>query len=180
MVPMKMSQNMGNNGLGVKLDITHGAGWNLSRVTENRQVYLVRFQAARWFRGLIEDYSFVFVDQDTVFQVESDGFTENEFLQVTAFAEQITDGIAMADPAYFLMDDGAVVEHWRHIMCGSSDELYAAGMSLMVRACAGEGGQEGMMDVDDRTSHLAEEIFAQNLHVTGQNDQIDMQIAQNR
>ena len=59
MVPMKMSQNMGNNGLGSKLDITHGAGWNLSRVTENRQVYPVRFQAARWFRGLIEDHSFV-------------------------------------------------------------------------------------------------------------------------
>jgi hypothetical protein len=62
MVPMKMSQNMGNNGLGVKLDITHGAGWNLSRVTENRQVYLVWFQAAPWCRGLIEDHSFVFVD----------------------------------------------------------------------------------------------------------------------
>ena len=130
--------------------------------------------------GLIEDHSFVFVDQDAVFQMESDGFTENEFLQVTAFAEQIADGIAMADPAYFLMDDGAVVEHWGHIMRGGSDELYSSGMSLMVRARAGEGGQEGMMDVDDRTSHLAEEIFAQNLHVTGQNNQIDMQIAQNR
>jgi hypothetical protein len=47
MVPIKMSQNMGNNGLGVKLDITHGAGWNLSRVTENRQVYPVRFQGYR-------------------------------------------------------------------------------------------------------------------------------------
>ena len=60
MVPIKMSQNMGNNGLGVKLDITHGAGWNLSRVTENRQVYTVRFQAAGWFRGLNRRPQFCF------------------------------------------------------------------------------------------------------------------------
>jgi hypothetical protein len=123
----------------------------------------------------VEDDRFVFVDEHAVFEVQTHGFAENQFFQTPSFAQQVGHGVPVADPPDLLVDDGTVVEDGSDIVGGGADQLHAASMGLMVRAGPGEGWQEGMVNVDDRAADAVEEIRAEDLHVAGQHDQIDLQ-----
>ena len=69
---------------------------------------------------------------------------------------------------------GSVVEVLGHVMGGRTDEFDAALLGPPIRRGADEGGQERVVDVDHRTTHLGEELRREDLHVPGQHHQIDV------
>jgi hypothetical protein len=56
---------------------------------------------------------------------------------------------------------------------GGPDHLDAALERPPVRVGAGEGGQERMVDDDHRRADAGEEVLAQDLHVAGQDHQVE-------
>lgn len=59
---------------------------------------------------LVEDHSFVVVDEDAVIEVEANRLGEDRFLEVFAFANQIRHRVAVIDPSNVLVNDGAFVK----------------------------------------------------------------------
>ena len=84
-----------------------------------------------------------------MFQVPSDGARKNDFFEVAAFLHEVLEGIAVGDSDNVLLDDGAVVQDFRHVMGGRAEQLDAALERLVVRLGADKRGQKRMMDVDD-------------------------------
>ncbi len=66
---------------------------------------------------------------------------ENNLFQVTAFLNQIFDGIAVGDADDILFDDGAVVENLGDIVTGGADQLDAAGECLVIGPGPDESGK---------------------------------------
>ena len=57
-----------------------------------------------------------------------------------------------------LLDDRPFIQILGHVVGGCADELDAAVVGLLVGAGALEGGQEGMVDVDDRPRHALAQL----------------------
>src|SRR5690606_40352994 len=55
-----------------------------------------------------------------------------------------------------------------------ADELDAAVVCPLVGVCSGERRQEAVMDVDDPVGEVGEEAGRQDLHVAGEDDQVDL------
>src|SRR5664279_6511318 len=91
---------------------------------------------------------------------------------VPTLANQIFRTVLVADAFDVLLDDGAFVEIRRHVMRGGADQFYAACVSLMVGLRTLEAGQKTVMDVDAATGKEPGEIVRQDLHVTGEHDQV--------
>ena len=77
----------------------------------------------------------------------------------------------MGDPLDFLLDDRAGIEIRGDVVAGGSDEFHAALMSLFVGVCADEGGEEGVMDVDDFPGEFLAKGIGQDLHEAGEDDE---------
>ena len=110
--------------------------------------------------------------QHPVVEVVADGAGEDEALEVAADADQVLERVAVADPLYVLLDDRAGVELLGRVVGGGADQLHAAVVRAPVRIGAGEGREEGVVDVDHRAGNLLEELTAEDLHVAGKNDQV--------
>ena len=82
--------------------------------------------------------------------------------------------IAMGDAGHVLLDNGAVIQNRRHIMTCRSDELDSAGMGGVVGARAGEGGEKRVVHVDDGGWVAGYKIRGEDLHVTGQHDELNV------
>ena len=89
---------------------------------------------------LLENDGFVFVEENSVFNVPTNGAGEDHFFKIAAFFHQVFKGIAMRDARDALFDDRAVVEDFSDIVRGSADEFYAAFVGLVMGLCAYEGG----------------------------------------
>src|SRR5437879_8021563 len=63
-------------------------------------------------------------------------------------------------------------------MAGGTDKFYAALESAMIRPGSAEGGQKGMMDVDDSLRVSPHELWRQNLHVARQHHEADAVLTQ--
>ena len=87
----------------------------------------------------------------------------------------------MGDSLDLLLDDGAGVQVSGDVVAGGADEFHAAFVCLAVGICANEGGQEGVVDVDDFPGELLAEAVGQDLHEAGEHDQfhilVDEQVA---
>ena len=73
----------------------------------------------------------------------------------------------------FLFDDGAFIQVHGDIMAGGSDQLYAPKERLMIGLRADKSREKGMMDIDNAVGIRGNEVFGQDLHVTGEHDQFD-------
>ena len=74
----------------------------------------------------------------------------------------------------FLLDDGAGVEICGDVVAGGSDEFHAALVGLLVGVRADEGGEEGVVDVDDFPGEFLAEGVRQDLHKAGEDDELDV------
>src|SRR6185437_3740351 len=78
----------------------------------------------------------------------------------------------------FLENDDAVVEFLVDEMDGASGDLDAVEPGLLLSVEAGEGGQQRGMDVEDALRKGADEFRREQAHVSGENDEIDLMLAQ--
>ena len=100
-----------------------------------------------------------------------DGAGENDFFEVAAEAHEIVDALAVGDADDVLFDDGAFVEGFGDVVGGGADDFDAAVVGGVIGAGAGEGGQEGVVDVEDAHGEGLHKGGAENLHVAGQDDE---------
>ena len=107
-----------------------------------------------------------------------DGAREDDFLEVFAFEGEALGGVLMADARYILVDDGTGIKLGRDIVAGGTDNLHAALPGLVVGFGAHEGGQEGVVDVDDVVGVGGNHLIADNLHIACQHDERDAVLAQ--
>src|SRR3990172_9917413 len=97
----------------------------------------------------IEHDGLVAVHEHAVAEVQVDGAGEHDLLEIAALAHQVVDGVAVADSGDVLLDDRSLVQLRRGVVRRRADDLHAAFVRLVVWACAGERGQELVVDVDD-------------------------------
>lgn len=107
----------------------------------------------------------------------ADGSGEDYFFDVAALFHEIVDRVAVGDAFDALLDDGAVVEDFGDVVGGGADDFYAAVEGLLMRLCADECGQKGMMNIDDLLRELLDEAGGKHLHITGQDNQFDIVFA---
>jgi hypothetical protein len=82
----------------------------------------------------------------------------------------------VVDAHHVLLDDGPLIEIARDEVRGGADEFDAACVRLLVRVCALEARQEGVVDVDDPTAQGCTELGGQDLHVASQYNQFDPEL----
>ena len=68
-----------------------------------------------------ENYRFVAIKKNAVFDMPADGPGENDFLEIAAFADEIFNGVAVGDADYVLLDDRTVVQNLSDVMAGCAD-----------------------------------------------------------
>ena len=116
----------------------------------------------------------VVIRQDLVPDVAEDGAGEDDFFEVFAEADEVFHRLAMGDANDVLFDDRAFVEIGSDVVAGGSDDFHTAPVGGMIRPGTGEGGEETVMDVDDPISVGGGEGIAEDLHVAGQDDGVDL------
>ena len=80
-------------------------------------------------------------------------------------------GVAHAD--HVLIDDRAGVELGGHVVGGRADQFDAALVGAGVGIGADEGWKEAVVDVDRRRAYRGEEPGGEDLHVAGEDQQVD-------
>src|SRR5262249_13224802 len=124
--------------------------------------------------SLFKNHGAVAVEQNAVFHVPAHGLGQNHLFQITAFLDQVFDIVFVRDADDTLFDNRTIVENLRYIMRGRANQLDAAIIGLMVRLASNKRRQERMMDVDDGPGEMLNELVRKNLHVTGENDQVNL------
>ena len=103
----------------------------------------------------------------------ADGAREHEALEIASAGNKIVNLIAVRDAGHVLLDDGAVVEDLGDVVAGGADEFDAARVSCVVGFGSGEGGQKRVVHVDDLCPDTARRRRGKDLHVAGQDDEVD-------
>ena len=86
----------------------------------------------------------------------------------------------MADARAVLFDDGALVEVGRRVVRRRADELDAARVRPMIRLRPDEGRQERVVDVDDAARVGRAELVRDDLHVSSEDDEVDLLVFEER
>src|SRR5690554_4971301 len=90
-------------------------------------------------------------------------------------ADQILRRMAMTHAMDVLLDDRAGIKLLGDIVTGGTNQLYATGKGLMVRACSNKRGQEAVMNIDYPTGISLTQVWRQYLHIAGQHHDISFQ-----
>lgn len=106
-----------------------------------------------------------------------DGGGENIALNVAASVSQLLGAHSVADTHNVLLDDWPLIEVAGDKVGSGANDLHTAVVSLVVGLGTLEGRQETVVDVDDTAGHGLTQGWGENLHVAGQNDQIDFVLA---
>ena len=83
----------------------------------------------------------------------------------SSFCEMRATSCSMMGPSSSVFGD---------VVAGGADELDAAREGRVIRARAGEGGQERVVDVDDAARVGVDERGREDLHVAGEDDEVDL------
>lgn len=81
----------------------------------------------------------VMKNQYSMLQMRSYGSGEHDFFHIFSAAHQIFHRIAMGYPNDILFDDRPLIQIFRDVMAGGSDDLNPSFISGMIWACSGEG-----------------------------------------
>ena len=98
---------------------------------------------------------------------------QDDFLEIPAEADQILHGLAVAHPQDVLFDDRSGVERLGHVMARGPDYLDSSLAGGVVRPRSREGRQKGVVDVDDPVRVRRDELRREDLHVAGEDDEVD-------
>src|SRR5215212_954331 len=121
---------------------------------------------------LLEDHGTVAVNQDAVLQVPADGAGKDTTLDLPAEADQVLYGVAVGNVGDILMDDRASVELLRYVGGGRPDRLHPPLVGPAVGVRAGEGREEGVVDVDDSARVGVDKLPREDLHVAGEHHEV--------
>ena len=83
----------------------------------------------------------------------------------------------MRNADHVLFDDRSLIKVLGRVVRRGADALDAATVSLMVRLAPLEGGQEGVMDIDDPHREGFDHLLREDLHVARHHDEIDLVVA---
>src|SRR5436190_8574939 len=120
----------------------------------------------------VKDYGPIAVEQYPVFRVPGHRPGQDLCLDVPAGLGEALRGERVVHPDHVLLDDRALVQLRGHVVGGGADQLDAARVGLVVGLGALEARQEGVVDVDHPALHPLAHLAGQDLHVSGQHDQV--------
>lgn len=116
----------------------------------------------------------VLEQDDPAFKMSLHRLGQNPALDVFSHVPQTVGAEFVVHPHDILVDDRPLVEILACIVGCRPDHLYSAFICLPIRIRALEGRKESMMDVDDFCVPLAGEIRTEDLHIPGQDNQVDV------
>ena len=122
----------------------------------------------------VKDNRPVPVQQDAVLGMPLHGLGERAALHVPAHLDELLRRAPVVHPDDFLLDDRSLVQGGGDVVRRGADQLHTAGMGLVVRLGALEGGQERVVDVDGLAGQLGAQLIGEDLHVAGQDGQLDV------
>ncbi len=111
-------------------------------------------------------------------QVRVDRPCQHDLLEVAPLADHLVDRVLVAHRCHVLRNDRTGVEIRRDVVARGADDFYAARESRVIRLPSRECRQERVVDVDHAFRHGFDEVRRQDLHVTGEHDQVDVLLAQ--
>ncbi len=97
---------------------------------------------------------------------------QDRLFQILSLSNQVLQIIPVGDPGDVLLDDRPLIELLRHVMGGGPDHLHPAREGLLVGLSPDEGRQEAVMDIDDRAGIGSKKSAREDLHISGQHDEI--------
>ena len=127
---------------------------------------------------LAEDDGLVLVGENLALDVFGDGPREYNLLQVLSLVNETFGRVLVADARHVLLDDRSRIEFGGHVVAGGTDDFHAPRPCLMVGLGTDEGGEEGVVDVDDVVGIGGNHLVADDLHVARQHDEGDALAAQ--
>src|SRR6185312_7180718 len=107
------------------------------------------------------DRSFA-VQQNPVLNVPAHRARKHNLLQIAPFLYEIVHGVAMGNSDNVLLNDWPIVEHLRHVVARSANQLDAAHKCLMIRLRSHKGWKERVMDINHATGILGDELIGKN------------------
>ena len=119
----------------------------------------------------------VLVHEHTPVHVGMNGPCQHLAFYVSTQGDIVFWALRMGDSNNVLLDDGAFIQVGGDEVRGCTDQLHASLEGLLVGAAAFERREERVMDVDDPPRHLLAHFVRQNLHVTGEYDQLCTRLA---
>src|SRR5258706_12058124 len=119
----------------------------MMRCVHRTQYTKILFRIA--WAPLIKDRRFSSTREDTKSEMQMDRARQHHSFQIAAFADQIVDGVSMADSHDVLLDDGAVVQLLRHVVARGSNQLDAPVIRLMIRTRPDKCRQKRVVNIDD-------------------------------
>lgn len=128
----------------------------------------------RFVKTLVEDHSLGDVEENSPLRHPLDRGSQHLALHVRALLHQVLGAHAVIDPRNPLLDNRALVQVGRHEVRRGPDDLNAAVVRLVVGLGALERGQEAVVDVDDLAAHGGAQRGREDLHVAGQDDELDV------
>ena len=103
---------------------------------------------------LVKYHGFSAIHQHPSFDMAAHGAGQHNLFQIPSLPHQIIDGITVAHTDDVLLDDGTFIQIVRSIVCRGPDDFHTPVIGLPIGISADESGQEGVMDIDDRTPDL--------------------------
>lgn len=114
------------------------------------------------------------VEDNTALRKVLDSGSEDIALDIATSVGQLLGAHTVVHTNDVLLNDRALIEVAGDEVGSSTDNLDTAVVSLVVRLGTLEGRQEGVVDVDDAAGHGLAELGGQNLHVAGENNQVNV------
>ncbi|MNJ59147.1 hypothetical protein D3C77_548140 [compost metagenome] len=127
---------------------------------------------------LAEHDGFVLMHEDAILNMPFHCACQYNSLNRAADALQLPNVITMADALNVLLNNWAAIQLFRYVMGCSADDLHAAIISLRVWLASDEGGQEGMVDINNAVPVRIDQSRRQDLHISGQYNQVYFSINQ--
>ena len=112
------------------------------------------------------------IDDDPPLEVRCNRARQHNSFHVATHPGEVARAHPVVDSDNVLVDDRALIKIPRGVVGGCAHELDSAYVRLVIRPRPLEGRQKAVMDVDDR-GRLDQEILAHDLHVPGENDEVD-------
>ena len=99
---------------------------------------------------------------------------EHAPFDVRAKTHELGRGIPVGDSNDVLFNDRPFVEILGDVVCRGPNQFHSTFLGLLIWACTNERWQERVVDVDHWRSHRFKEVFRNDLHVAGQDNEIDI------
>jgi hypothetical protein len=126
------------------------------------------------FLTSVEDHGLGAIHEDPLLAPPLDSSSQYLALDVTALVHELLGTHSMVGSRHALLNNRTLIQIRSDKVCGSSNNLDTALESLVVRLGALERRQERVVDVDYLAGHDLAQLWRQNLHVAGQDDELDL------